>query len=162
MDVSARLVAGALEREVDALVASRLTRDENPRRQRRRGLGDAIKESILPIAEGRNQYGVGIRITDQATLSRIALYWHAIEVGSDHIVGIRVVGFGVRRRGRMTVSRLTPPGQATRQPDALASKTRGVTVKRPITGHRYLETISTRAAARFSARVGVDLQRAFS
>jgi len=158
--VSARTVAGSLERDVDTLVSSRITRQENKGRHSG-SLAEAIVESIEPIATGRRQYGVGIRVTDAATLSRIAAYWHAIEVGSDHITRIRVVGFGTRQ-GSLFSAKLTPPGKATRQPDAIASKTLGVPVRNPITAHNYMATVSERAARRFSARIGVDLQRAFS
>lgn len=160
--VSARTVAGSLERDVDALVTSRLSRAEN--RGRHSGsLAQAITESIEPIATGRRQYGVGIRVTDPATLSRIAAYWHAIEVGSDHITRVRVVGFGTRQ-GSLFSGKLTPPGRGSGQPDAIASKTLGVPVRKthPIRAHNYMATVSERAASRFSARIGVDLQRAFS
>lgn len=165
-EASSKIVAFRLEREVDELVRSRLTRTENPQRQRRRGLADAIKESIMPVKGGRGGYGVGVRVTDPQTLSRIAAYWHAIEVGSSHIIGVKVIGFGVRRRGKMTVSKLTPPGLATREPDAFAltgaSYGKLAVVRKPITAHRYLETVSERAVRRFSARVAMDLERSFS
>ena len=159
--VSSRIVATGLEREVDALVLSGITRAANRGRHQGASLGEAIKESIAPFAVGRSQYDVGIRITDPATLSRIATYWHAIEVGSDHIMKVRVVWFGTRQ-GSLFSAKLTKPGVTTGQPDAIATKLRGYPIKRPITAHKYLETISTRAASRFSARIGVDLQRSFS
>lgn len=160
LDADAKGIARNLDAEVPGIVAAGLDRQPNPGRHSS-SLSDAIRESIAPIATGRKQYGIGIRVTDPAILTRLAVYWHAIEVGSDHIVGIRVVGFGTRQ-GNLFSAKLTPPGILTGQPDAIASRSKGAVVRNPIREHKYLETVSDRAIARFTNKVDRRLTQIFS
>ena len=160
IDADAKGIATGLEREVPQIVRAGLNRRENPGRHAT-SLAEAIQASIAPVAGGRQGFGVGIRVTDPAILTRIAAYWHAIEVGSDHIIGIRVVGFGVRQ-GQLFSARLTRPSQhLTGEPDAIASRTSGAVVRKPIRPHLYLETVSNRAVARFNAKIGRRLRQVF-
>ena len=160
IDADARGISSGLEREVPQIVRAGLHRRENPGRHRQ-SIADAIQASLAPISGGRGGYGVGIRITDPAILTRIAAYWHAIEVGSSHIIGIRLVGFG-RRQGNLFSARLSPPSpHLTGEPDALATRSQGAVVRRPIRPHLYLETVSNRAVARFNTKVDVRLRQVF-
>lgn len=157
---SSQVVARDLENGIEDLIASRLARQPNPQRHAR-NLAKAFHQSIAPIKTGRGGFGVGIRIADEGILTRHAAYWHAIEVGSDHIVGMRVLGFG-RRVGSRFSGGLDAPGVKSGQPDALVTRRSGAVIRRPIRAHNYMTTISARAVSRFGAAVERDLTKAFS
>ncbi len=105
-------------------------------------LASAIEQSIAPAR------GIGIGIGDRNVLQTLAPHWHAIEVGSHHIVGMQLWGFS----GPGGV--FLPTGSRFRKDSRRATLTemragglnpaKRIKVKNPIRPHKYLETLGIR------------------
>lgn len=181
--LASQRVAKALRREVGATVdASRATtvrgrpRPSNPLRRSnsRPGLEVAITESISVLSPtiskgstsgnfaGRSgSHGVGVG--NYEVLDRLAVYWRAIEYGSDHIVGKNVTLFGIGGPGGPWnfVSDPSKPSQARskRDPDALVNaKGKGAVVKRGIGRHAILDYLGERMVDLFNKEIDTAIK----
>ena len=176
-------VQKSLQKSAAPTVREGLQRPENSSRnrgnKRSSDLAGAISDSIRVPKTSGTRGGAFLGVGHFPTLDRQAIYWRAIEYGSDHLVGKAVVfGFGVRGSdGRVNVTnppdsasfRKDPDAHATVSGAAVSANTSGFAaggtariVTRPITPHNYLEKISKEAIPKFEFQVSTRLRAAFS
>lgn len=171
-----RSVFGALETELlfaagrtqrrseeafDSIYQSGLNRPYNAGRDGfggRKSLLRSIPESVHPITSAIE---VGVGFGEQAQLDAESAHWRAIELGSDHIIGTKLVAFGARTSGGGFQKSLDL-GADTVSPDAIAANadnTGGVRVTRPIRAHNYIRDLAKRGTEIF---VKQEMPTAFS
>jgi len=109
---------------------------------------------------------MNLTLGDVKTLDQLAIYWHAIEVGSDHILGRKVFGFD----GPQGINAPNPSryGKDSDTVSASDAKSAGVTpgeyrvVTHPITPHDILEQTSTYLVGRYTAEVASRFKEVFA
>lgn len=123
-------------------------------------LSEAIKQSIRPV-----RGGTGVVVGDRAVLDHLAPYWHAIEVGSDHIIGVRLTAFTGPEGGQQPAgSRFRRESKAfVRAQDArdMGLPVRRAIVQRPIRPHGYLGTLGQMALLSAGEETNARLKEAF-
>jgi len=128
-----------------SLYKERLDRDENAARGPVPGSGRNIPLKLAVPASNRPlKSQIGFGFGERTFLDEVAAHWAAIEFGSDHIIGTRLLGFGYRDRGGTVqpAGDLSSPGEGSNQPDAVAG---GVSVvSRPIQAHEYIQEMGLR------------------
>jgi hypothetical protein len=161
-----RRVRGGIQNRVHRVqnevvpVVERRRRRPADRSQPRTPLATAIQQSIRP-----DTTGWGIVVGDRNILNALAPHWHAIEVGSTHIVGMQFWGyigpegahlpsrgrFG-RESRRATYRELVGSG---RTPISKA------VVKRPIMAHGYLKSMGEVAVEAVTTEIDQRVKEVF-
>lgn len=150
---------GGLQKQVVPIVERRRARPADPGKVRT-PLAAAIQQSIRPSTGD-----IGIVVGDRNVLDSLAPHWHAIEVGSSHIVGMQFWGYvgpqgtflpsGRRFRKesrRGTLAEVRAAGLRANAP---------VTVKRPIKPHRYLQTLGVAATRAIREETDMRVKESF-
>lgn len=149
----------ALRREVIPVVEKRRARPADQSKTRTH-LAAAIQQSIRP-----SRGDIGIVLGDRSVLDQLAPHWHAIDVGSSHIVGMQFWGYigpnGVHLPSGSRFRRESRRATAVEMRAHGLNPTQRITVKRPIKPHRYLQTLSIAATRAMREETNMRVKEAF-